>query len=81
MVFDLIHNMTAWLVSMIDNFDTLSTLLEKLPLDGSIVAQSVSDTNLFGQVQSAWIDFVKTGKIWAFGVGVIVGWVLKNILP
>jgi hypothetical protein len=44
-----------------------------------IVAQKVDDPQLFNQVQSAWINFVESGQIWALLIGLFVGYWFRSM--
>jgi len=57
-----------------------SDLFQALPLtphDGTILAQ-IKETDLSGDVSKMWQHFVKTGQVWAFIVGAVVGYFAKT---
>ncbi|OUL30686.1 hypothetical protein BV372_21450 [Nostoc sp. T09] len=58
--------------------DLLSELFWHLPLN-SVLAQYVHDANLMGQMQHSWQHFVKTGQIWALLIGLIIGFIIRNL--
>jgi hypothetical protein len=37
--------------------------------------------DIFADVQKAWNNFVSTGQIGAFFIGIFVGWFIKGIIP
>lgn len=43
------------------------------------LAQKVEDPQLFNQVQSAWINFVESGQIWALLIGLFVGYWFRSM--
>lgn len=45
----------------------------------NIVAQSVSDPDVLGQMVSIWNNFVTSGQIWALSIGFILGYLLRGI--
>ncbi|NJP10396.1 MAG: hypothetical protein HC866_13730 [Leptolyngbyaceae cyanobacterium RU_5_1] len=49
-----------------------------LPPDQMVFAQQVRQTDLGGDVQKAFDNFVKTGQAWAFIVGVVLGYLIKT---
>jgi hypothetical protein len=46
---------------------------------GNLIAQSVSDTNVLGQMVSIWNTFIRSGQIWAFLIGFVLGYLLRGI--
>lgn len=51
-------------------------------IDGTmILAQKVEDPNVIGQMQKAWQEFVKTGRLWSMLIGVFLGYVFRSFLP
>jgi hypothetical protein len=53
-------------------------LVAKTPYWLVVLAYQVRETNLWGQVQSAWNHFVQTGQIWALIIGLILGYFIKG---
>ncbi len=51
----------------------------KLPVNWTVIAQTVNDPDLLGQVQKAWNNFVETGQIWALLIGLVVGYLIRNL--
>ncbi|MDP5018697.1 MAG: hypothetical protein NWQ43_15585 [Dolichospermum sp.] len=39
----------------------------------------VTETDVVGQMQAAWNNFVKTGQIWALLIGVVLGYMFKSL--
>ena len=58
--------------------DLLSELFWHSPVT-SVLAQHVNDPNVLGQMQHSWNHFVKTGQIWALLIGLIVGYMIRNL--
>ena len=65
--------------SFIHLYDVVSQQLLKLPINWTIVAQSVKQTDLAGDVQKAFGHFVATGQIWALLTGLIVGYLFRSL--
>jgi len=59
-------------------YDTLGLLSSHLNVDSLILAQSVQDPDLLGQMQNTWNNFVKSGQIWAFLIGIVIGYFFRN---
>lgn len=45
-----------------------------------LFAQQV-DVDLWSDVQKAWSHFIECGQVWALLVGLVIGWMVKSILP
>lgn len=74
---------TLQIASFINSFshvyDCVSQLLSTLPIDWNIIAQTVKQTDLVGDVQKAFDNFVATGQIWALLTGLIVGYLFRSL--
>ncbi|PSB01428.1 hypothetical protein C7B64_18395 [Merismopedia glauca CCAP 1448/3] len=46
---------------------------------GSILAQSVRDTNVLGQMVDMWNTFIRSGQVWALLIGFVLGYLLRGI--
>jgi len=53
-------------------------LIGQIPVDWWILAQSVEDPDVLGQMQDAWNNFVSSGQIWALLLGIIVGYMFRG---
>ena len=51
----------------------------KLPVNWTVIAQTVNDPDLLGQMQKAWNNFVETGQIWALLIGLVDGYLIRNL--
>jgi hypothetical protein len=67
----LVHHITSWT-------DVWGGLHHLFPSDGLVLAQLKTETDLFGQVGSAWDNFVKTGQIWALLIGIVIGYMFRS---
>jgi hypothetical protein len=45
----------------------------------NIIAQSVTDPNVLGQMVSIWNTFIRSGQIWALIIGFVLGYLLRGI--
>ena len=57
----------------------ISQLVWQLPVNLTMLAQTINDPDLLGQMQEAWNNFVTTGQIWALLIGMVIGYLLKNL--
>lgn len=57
--------------------DILQTVHWTAPHDWVVLAQQIKETDLGGDVSKAWNHFVKTGQVWAFLIGLIIGYMMK----
>lgn len=55
-------------------------LLNQILLNVFIFAQQ-TNVDLVADIQNTWNTFVVTGQIWAFIVGVVVGFMVKGLFP
>ncbi|YAF93880.1 MAG: hypothetical protein AB3A66_14720 [Nodularia sp. CChRGM 3473] len=59
--------------------DVISRLLWHVPVNLTMLAQHITDPDLMGQIQQSWNNFVQTGQVWALLIGLIVGYILRNL--
>ena len=74
-----IERVTTFIDSFSQGYDPISQLLLKLPIDWTIVDQTLKQTDLGGDVQKAFGHFVATGQIWALLTGLIVGYLFRSL--
>ncbi|NEQ75727.1 MAG: hypothetical protein F6K23_23395 [Okeania sp. SIO2C9] len=65
---------------MIYETNILDLLGPKILYSWQLFAQQV-DVNLWSDVQKAWNNFIECGQVWALLVGLVIGWMVKSILP
>ncbi|MDZ7956735.1 MAG: hypothetical protein RMY34_02305 [Aulosira sp. DedQUE10] len=58
--------------------DLLSELFWHVSVN-STLAQDITDPNVLGQMQHSWNHFVKTGQIWALLIGLVIGYIIRNL--
>ena len=44
----------------------------------NMLAQTVQDPDVLGQMQKAFNNFIKSGQAWALGIGVVLGYMIKG---
>jgi hypothetical protein len=59
--------------------DLISQLVWHFPVAWTVVAQNITDPNIVGQMQQAFNHFVQTGQVWAMLIGLIIGYVFRNL--
>lgn len=59
--------------------DLISQIYWDLPVNLTIVAQNITDPNIVGQIQKTWLHFVQTGQIWALLIGLVLGYIVRNL--
>jgi hypothetical protein len=62
---------TSWL-------DLLQPAHWHLPIDLAALGDKKIEVDLAGDVQKAFNNFVKTGQVWAFLIGIIFGYFVKT---
>lgn len=58
------------------------TFLPTQPLNhyqAQVVVGQNFDQDILGDIAKGWNNFVETGQIWALGIGVVIGYLLKSI--
>jgi fructose-specific phosphotransferase system IIC component len=74
MDFTLFQHGFQWVETGALNLD----LLNDVASSGLSVAQVYKD-NLFGNVGSAWDNFIRSGQVWALMIGFIVGYLFRSL--
>lgn len=59
--------------------DSMYQLGWHLPVYSTMLAQTVRDPNLIGQVQTAFNHFIQTGQVWALLIGLVIGYMIRNL--
>jgi hypothetical protein len=49
--------------------------------DGTVLAQTIRDPNVIGQMQKAFKNFIESGQVWALIIGFVFGYGFKSLLP
>lgn len=44
----------------------------------SLLAQTVTDPDVLGQMQDAWTNFIDSGQVWALVIGMFFGYTFKG---
>jgi hypothetical protein len=59
--------------------DTMYQLAWHSPVYSTMIAQTVRDANLIGQIQTAFNHFIQTGQVWALLIGLVIGYMIRNL--
>jgi len=78
MILNLIPEITAGLINSISWHDAVHVFVLKSHLSTVILGQSY---DILTNFQKSWNNFVSTGQIGAFFIGIMVGWFIKGIIP
>jgi hypothetical protein len=49
----------------------------------TLLAQNMGEIkkiDVLGDFQKSFQNFIKTGQVWALGIGLVIGWLLKGFL-
>lgn len=79
MIVNLMPEITAGLTNSINWNDVAHLLVLKSHLSSTVLLGQSYD--IFADVQKAWNNFVSTGQIGAFFIGIFIGWFIKGIIP
>jgi hypothetical protein len=79
MLVNLMPEITAGLTGSIDWNDLTHLFVFKSHLSSTFVLGQSYD--IFTNFQKAWNNFVSTGQIGAFFIGMFIGWFIKGIMP
>jgi hypothetical protein len=79
MVVSAIEQITAWLPSMLHGHDSLLQLQWMLPINCTVVAQTITDADLLGNIQRAFNNFVQSGQVWAMLIGLVIGYMIRSL--
>lgn len=77
MIVNLMPEITAGLTSSITWNDVAHLIVLKSHLSSTVILGQSYE--IFNNFQKAWKNFVSTGQIGAFFIGIFVGWFFKGI--
>ena len=50
-----------------------------LPVDLTLIAQIIQDSDLLGNVQKSFSNFIESGQVWALLIGLIIGYMVRGL--
>jgi hypothetical protein len=59
--------------------DLISQLFWHLPVNLTALAQTITDPKVLDQIQKAWSHFIQTGQVWALLIGLVIGYMIRNL--
>ncbi|MEH2280320.1 MAG: hypothetical protein V7K90_03090 [Nostoc sp.] len=59
--------------------DLISQLFWQLPVNLTALAQTITDPDVMGQIQKGWSHFIQTGQVWALLIGLVIGYIIRNL--
>jgi hypothetical protein len=77
MLISMMHDTTIWFIGLAHWTDLLPALHWHVPIDLAFMDKPLQ-VDLAGDVQRAFNNFVKTGQVWAFLIGVILGYLFRT---
>jgi hypothetical protein len=76
-----IHDVTTWLLGNFHGMDGTQLLQFDLPISHwqtDLIAQ-IKQTDLSGDLQRWFNGLIKTGQLWAFLIGLILGYLFRSL--
>ncbi|MDJ0532887.1 MAG: hypothetical protein QNJ70_10390 [Xenococcaceae cyanobacterium MO_207.B15] len=62
-----------------DFIEVYFNCLGNLPSDITpLLAQTIENVDVLGDMEAAWTNFVESGQVWALIIGVFIGYVFKG---
>ncbi|MEH2251444.1 hypothetical protein [Nostoc sp.] len=59
--------------------DFISQLFWHLPVNLTVIAPTITDPDVMGQIQKSWSHFIQTGQVWALLIGLVIGYMIRNL--
>lgn len=78
MLLHVLQDMSVWLTHGSLVSEAARSLHIDISLDHVVLATQFKQTDLVGDLQRAFDNFVKTGQAWAFLIGLVLGYMLKT---
>lgn len=75
MLIAVLQDATTWATGINHWADAIQVIHWHFPWD---LAQQFKEPDIAGDLQKAFNNFVKTGQVWAFLVGIIFGYLIKG---
>jgi len=67
------------LTSVVTGLHSLIDLVSPWLTDGLVLAQQFEDPDILGQIQQAFNNFIESGQVWAFLIGLIIGYIFRGM--
>ena len=69
---------SANLIELFQDRETLEILRGQLSPLGTVLAQAIEDPDVLGKMQDAWNNFIDSGQVWALLIGLFIGYVFRS---
>ncbi|MEQ8960385.1 MAG: hypothetical protein RLP02_21085 [Coleofasciculus sp. C2-GNP5-27] len=67
------------LTSVVNSLNPLIDLVSPWLTDGLVFAQQFEDPDVLGQIQQAFNNFIESGQVWAFLIGLVIGYIFRGM--
>jgi hypothetical protein len=57
--------------------ETWLSITGQLASLGLVLAQTIEDPDVLGNMQDAFNNFIQSGQVWAFGIGLVLGYMFR----
>lgn len=61
--------------------DSMQLMFTHPPLNWPLLAQKIKDPEVLENIQRAFNNFIKSGQVWAFCIGLALGYIFRNLTP
>ena len=79
MVVQAIQVITEWVPSITHWSDSFGLLDWHWASNWTVLAQTANDTDILVNIQKAFDNFIKSGQVWALGIGLVMGYLIRGI--
>jgi hypothetical protein len=81
MIIETIPGIIHGLSNITDWSDAVQQLHLHSPVHWTLLGDigDVKDPNVLGQMQAAFNNFIKSGQVWALGIGLFFGYLIRGI--
>ncbi|MEQ8383736.1 MAG: hypothetical protein RH949_15380 [Coleofasciculus sp. A1-SPW-01] len=67
------------LTSVVTGLHPLIDLVSPWLTDGLVLAQQFEEPDILGQIQQAFNNFIESGQVWAFLIGLVIGYIFRGM--
>ena len=70
-------------LASVGDYSSVSLLNHQLWDWTTLLAQNIGElkkVDILGDFQTSFQHFIKSGQVWALGIGLVMGWLLKGFL-
>lgn len=77
MIVNVMSEITTWLPNIIHGHEIQT--LWSLHIDSTMLAQQINNSDLLGDFQKAFNNFIQSGQAWALLIGLILGYMIRGL--